>query len=225
MALGVQPGQQSGLCIRQIHRRHRNLGESQLLRPVQPLGAPPLLLQRVGIVLDHTPIVESSTGLPEPASWSRTLVWADEAATAAFAHGLAQQAELLNAVVALRGELGAGKTTLVRHVLRALGVTGRIKSPTYAVVEPYNLPLRAGQSAQHAWHFDFYRFSDPREWEDAGFRDLFAPSDWCSICGRWYSPRSSGWHRCRRAAPANPAISTAWCWTCTPARSPIRWKR
>ncbi|MFZ9259509.1 MAG: tRNA (adenosine(37)-N6)-threonylcarbamoyltransferase complex ATPase subunit type 1 TsaE [Limnohabitans sp.] len=126
------------------------------------------------MVLDHTPIVESSTGLPEPASWSRTLVWADEAATAAFAHGLAQQAALLNAVVALRGELGAGKTTLVRHVLRALGVTGRIKSPTYAVVEPYNLPLRAGQSAQHAWHFDFYRFSDPREWEDAGFRDLFA---------------------------------------------------
>ena len=53
-------------------------------------------------------------------------------------------------------------------MLRALGVQGRIKSPTYAVVEPYELP---GLSA---WHFDFYRFSDPREWEDAGFRDLFA---------------------------------------------------
>jgi tRNA threonylcarbamoyladenosine biosynthesis protein TsaE len=64
--------------------------------------------------------------------------------------------------------LGAGKTTLVRHLLRALGVSGRIKSPTYAVVEPYE--VQAGS----LWHFDFYRFNDPREWEDAGFRDIFA---------------------------------------------------
>ena len=64
--------------------------------------------------------------------------------------------------------MGAGKTTLVRHILRSLGVVGRVKSPTYAVVEPYELP------ELNVWHFDFYRFSDPREWEDAGFRDLFA---------------------------------------------------
>jgi tRNA threonylcarbamoyladenosine biosynthesis protein TsaE len=56
----------------------------------------------------------------------------------------------------------------VRHLLRALGVTGRIKSPTYAVVEPYALPGLAIS------HFDFYRFDDPREWADAGFRDSFA---------------------------------------------------
>ena len=56
----------------------------------------------------------------------------------------------------------------MRHLLQALGVTGRIKSPTYAVVESYALP------ALDIWHFDFYRFSEPREWEDAGFRDIFA---------------------------------------------------
>ena len=64
--------------------------------------------------------------------------------------------------------MGAGKTTLVRHLLRALGVQGRVKSPTYAVVEPHEVP---GISI---WHFDFFRFNDPREWEDAGFRDIFA---------------------------------------------------
>lgn len=64
--------------------------------------------------------------------------------------------------------MGAGKTTFVRHLLRALGVTGRIKSPTYTVMEPY----QAG--GLDIAHFDFYRFNDPREWEDAGFRDVFA---------------------------------------------------
>lgn len=56
----------------------------------------------------------------------------------------------------------------MRHLLHALGVCGRIKSPTYAVVEPYEL------ADMNVWHFDFYRFADPREWADAGFRDIFA---------------------------------------------------
>jgi tRNA threonylcarbamoyladenosine biosynthesis protein TsaE len=100
----------------------------------------------------------------------KTLVWPDEAATAAFATQLAAALTRanLNACIALYGDLGAGKTTFVRHLLHALGVTGRIKSPTYAVVEPYSV------AAGEVWHFDFYRFSDPREWEDAGFRDIFA---------------------------------------------------
>jgi tRNA threonylcarbamoyladenosine biosynthesis protein TsaE len=98
----------------------------------------------------------------------KTLVWPDEVATQTFATALAGQPGLGQAVIELRGELGAGKTTLVRHLLRALGVQGRVKSPTYAVVEPYEL---AGLSI---WHFDFYRLNDPREWEDAGFRDIFA---------------------------------------------------
>ena len=98
----------------------------------------------------------------------KTLVWPDEAATQGFAQTLAAQPALRQAFIELRGDLGAGKTTLVRHLLRALGVVGRIKSPTYAVVEAYDLPELA------VWHFDFYRFNDPQEWEDAGFRDIFA---------------------------------------------------
>jgi tRNA threonylcarbamoyladenosine biosynthesis protein TsaE len=109
----------------------------------------------------HTPIV-------------KTLLWLDEAATQSCAERLAAQAEVRHAFIELHGDLGAGKTTLVRHLLRALGVQGRIKSPTYAVVEPYELPGLNGLPALNVWHFDFYRFSDPREWEDAGFRDLFA---------------------------------------------------
>jgi tRNA threonylcarbamoyladenosine biosynthesis protein TsaE len=95
-------------------------------------------------------------------------VWADEAATQRFAKAMAGHSALHHAFIELHGTLGAGKTTFVRHLLRALGVQGLIKSPTYAVVETYE------QASLAIWHFDFYRFSDPREWEDAGFRDIFA---------------------------------------------------
>jgi len=66
----------------------------------------------------------------------------------------------------LRGDLGTGKTTFVRALLRAAGIQGRIKSPSYALIESYNL------SSLHFYHFDFYRFSDSSEWLDAGFRDI-----------------------------------------------------
>ena len=66
----------------------------------------------------------------------------------------------------LHGELGAGKTTFVRALLRASGIEGRIKSPSYALLESYNL------SNLYFYHLDFYRFSDPQEWLDAGFRDI-----------------------------------------------------
>ncbi len=61
---------------------------------------------------------------------------------------------------------------------RAWACEGRIKSPTYAVVEPYTLAAAGPDAGQNGgmniWHFDFYRFNDPREWEEAGFRDIFA---------------------------------------------------
>lgn len=66
----------------------------------------------------------------------------------------------------LRGDLGAGKTTFVRALLRAAGITGRIKSPSYALLESYNL------SNLYFYHLDFYRFSNAREWVDAGFREI-----------------------------------------------------
>ncbi len=103
---------------------------------------------------------------------TRSLAWPDESACASFARRLAAAPALWpSTFVALDGPLGAGKTTFVRHLLRALGVQGRIKSPTFAVMEPYEL---AGSERRMVSHFDFYRFSDPREWDDAGFRDTFA---------------------------------------------------
>ena len=106
--------------------------------------------------LNHAPIVKS-------------IVWPDELATQVFAQALAGRSAIADALIELHGDLGAGKTTFARHLLAALGVHGRVKSPTYAVVEPYAL-----DNGLNIWHFDFYRFNDPREWEEAGFRDIFA---------------------------------------------------
>ncbi len=98
--------------------------------------------------------------------------WADEAACTARAAGLARHPALATAFIELHGPLGAGKTTFVRHLLAALGVEGRVKSPTYTLMEPYRSD--AAHGAFSIAHFDFYRFDDPQEWEDAGFREVFA---------------------------------------------------
>jgi len=78
-------------------------------------------------------------------------------------------------VLHLKGDLGAGKTTLVRGLLRALGHAGRVKSPSYGLVEPYEL------SSLNLYHFDFYRFKDKSEWLSSGFREHFQPSSACIV--------------------------------------------
>src|SRR6185503_1077550 len=78
-------------------------------------------------------------------------------------------------VLFISGDLGAGKTTLVRGLLRALGYAGRVKSPTYSLVEPYEL------SSLHFYHFDFYRLKNNFEWEQAGFREYFNAAAMCVV--------------------------------------------
>ena len=103
-----------------------------------------------------------------------SLALADENATAAFAARLAPGIKP-GMVVHLRGDLGAGKTTLVRALLHALGCRGRVKSPTYTLLEQYE----AG--GLHLRHFDLYRFRDEDEWEAAGFRDEFDGRNVCMV--------------------------------------------
>jgi len=103
-----------------------------------------------------------------------TLALPDAAATeragAALARALAP-----GMVVTLAGELGAGKTTLARGMLRALGWQGAVKSPTFALVEHYPL------SNLYLYHFDFYRLEDAAEWDDAGVAECFRPDAVCLV--------------------------------------------
>jgi len=78
-------------------------------------------------------------------------------------------------VVTLQGELGTGKTTLVRGLLRARGISGAVKSPTYTLVEHYST------SSLYFYHFDFYRFTNPNEWDSAGMSDYFRDDAVCII--------------------------------------------
>lgn len=105
---------------------------------------------------------------------SLSLELADEADTAALASRLAGALQP-GMVVWLCGGLGVGKTTLVRGLLMALGHTGRVRSPTFTLLEPYNLPRFP------IYHFDFYRFSSANEWRDAGFDEYFGAEGVCLV--------------------------------------------
>jgi len=99
---------------------------------------------------------------------------ADEKATLLFGASVAAMLHP-GLVVFLRGNLGAGKTTLTRGILRGMGYTGVVKSPTYNLVEIYKI------AGLRCYHFDFYRFNHPEEWEEAGFREYFNRESVCLI--------------------------------------------
>ncbi|MGF6755458.1 tRNA (adenosine(37)-N6)-threonylcarbamoyltransferase complex ATPase subunit type 1 TsaE [Paraburkholderia sp. GAS334] len=128
-----------------------------------------------------------------PVLLERHFALADEAATNAFGARFASAIGGVRAAAAeaggtrafqglqvqLAGDLGAGKTTLVRATLRALGHTGRVRSPTYTLVEPYAVERPDGEL--ELYHFDLYRFTDPAEWADAGFREYFDSGAICLV--------------------------------------------
>jgi tRNA threonylcarbamoyladenosine biosynthesis protein TsaE len=95
---------------------------------------------------------------------------ATEALGAALAAGIGP-----GRVLHLRGDLGSGKTTVVRGLLRALGYAGRVRSPTYTLVEPYMV------SSLHFYHFDLYRLKNDEEWRASGFQEYFSPGSACAV--------------------------------------------
>lgn len=107
-----------------------------------------------------------------------TLTLANEQATLDAGSDFA--AHLLSGMtIYLHGDLGAGKTTFVRGVLHGLSFQGKVKSPTYTLVEPYQVALQ--QASVDLYHFDLYRFVDEEEWEAAGFREYFNPHSICLV--------------------------------------------
>ena len=127
---------------------------------------------------------------------SRTL--SSEQDTEAFALKLAEQIQKLfqeknnhldKALhFSLVGDLGVGKTTLTRYILRSLGHMGKVKSPTYGLCEPYQVNLNLKNNTNEITktllpfhHFDLYRMSYAKEWMDAGFRDVFSEPGICMV--------------------------------------------
>ena len=158
-----QPCREPRFGLRQVAVGHRNLLETEFRPPasdITPEFRPIHFL--VNCTLLHTP------------HHKRTLQLASADDTLALGRALAP---LLRPgmVIHLRGDLGAGKTTLARGILRGLGYQGRVKSPTFTLLEPYKF------SKLYLYHFDFYRFLDPQELEETGFREYFNAESVCLV--------------------------------------------
>lgn len=109
---------------------------------------------------------------------------ANETATTTLGAQLAQEIAVSGGVITLQGDLGTGKTCLVRSLLQALGHVGRVVSPTYTLMEPYEI------AGRQVYHLDLYRLSDPEELAYLGLRDIDPLRDlilveWPEKGGRW----------------------------------------
>jgi len=159
----------------QRHRQPLPRGPIHLARATETDGADASDFTGIGTAEGgREPDLTVAVILERTAPGEASVYLADESATLALGQRLA--AGLVPGLkIYLSGDLGAGKTTLVRGVLRALGYRGRVKSPTFTLVELYTL------SRLDLYHFDFYRFEDPREWVDAGFREAFDSAAVCVV--------------------------------------------
>lgn len=83
--------------------------------------------------------------------------------------------------VSLDGDLGAGKTTAIRYLLKAMGYAGKVRSPTYSLIEEHVVGL-PNQEILHVFHFDLYRMQTPQEWVEAGLLEHFTRSDHSTMC-------------------------------------------
>ncbi len=125
----------------------------------------------------------------------------DERATAALVQSLArvflqfilsqfhQHSGAPHLHISLQGDLGSGKTTAVRYLLKELGYTGKVKSPTYSLCEPHTLEIDGRQIS--LYHFDFYRMQSPSEWIEAGLQEHFVRQE-PSICIVEWPEKASG---------------------------------
>lgn len=159
---GLQPRLQAGLGIGQVDASHTQRPESELARPALQLFDAKVH-GRIVVSTPRSPAPDSA--VPEPGTSRLALPLDDLRATERLARQLARRLEP-GFILFLSGDLGAGKTTFARALLRALGYRGRVKSPTFTLLECYDL------SRFQLYHFDFYRLSSERAWLDAGFDDF-----------------------------------------------------